>query len=131
MDKSEHQIQDEIRLRLGMIDDVTIFRANVGEGWTGSNVSHSYDTVTIKNARRFKTGLPNGFPDLFGIRSVVVTPDMVGKRVALFAFIEVKKPHGRISENQKHMHKFLLDCGAIGGIAHSADESAEILGGLL
>jgi hypothetical protein len=127
MDKSEHQIQDEIRLKLGIYNDITIFRANVGEGWTGSIISRNGKNVSITDARRFKTGMPKGFPDLFGFRRIVITPDMVGKTMPIFAFIEVKTPHGRASKEQKHMHEFLRDAGAVGGIARSADEADDII----
>ena len=37
-------------------------------------------------------GLSIGSSDLIGWRSVEVTPEMVGKRVAIFAAVEVKRP---------------------------------------
>lgn len=35
---NEHEIQNLIRLHLGRFPDVRIFRANVGQGWTGEAV---------------------------------------------------------------------------------------------
>ena len=92
-------------------------------------ISQTGGRVVLNNARRLTTGLPKGFPDLFGFKSVEITPDMVGKRVAVFAFLEVKTSKGRVSEHQKNMHKFLLSGGAIGGVARSPEEAIAILNG--
>ena len=70
---------------------------------------------------------PIGFPDLFGFRTIEITPEMVGKKVAVFAFIEVKKPGGRTSKAQEKMHTFLRNAGAVGGVARSAKEAIGLL----
>lgn len=127
MVKSEHEIQNEIRVAIGARQAATIFRANVGQAWTGDVDSQNGGQVKLINARRFSTGLPNGFPDLFGFKSITVTPDMVGSKLAVFVFLEVKTPRGRASDVQKHMHEFLLQAGAVGGIAKSADDALKIL----
>ena len=36
MNKSEHDIQNEIRVAIGAEQSATLFRANVGEAWTGT-----------------------------------------------------------------------------------------------
>ena len=36
MKKSEHEIQNEIRIAVGKEQSATLFRANVGEAWTGT-----------------------------------------------------------------------------------------------
>ena len=128
MDKSEHEIQNEIRVAIGERQSATIFRANVGQAWAGELDGQKGNKVILKDARRFSTGLPNGFPDLFGFKSVTVTSDMIGTKLAVFVFLEVKTPRGRASEAQKHMHTFLLDAGAIGGIAKSPEDALALLG---
>ena len=127
MKTSEHDIQNEIRVAIGAWQSATLFRANVGEAWTGTLVSSSLHRVTIENARRFRSGLPVGFPDLFGFRTIEVTPEMVGKKIAVFAFLEVKKPGGRTSKALEKMLAFLQASGAIGGVARSAEEAAALL----
>ena len=127
MKKTEHEIQNEIRVAVGAEQTATLFRANVGEAWTGTLVSSSLHRVTIENTRRFRSGLPVGFPDLFGFRTIEVTPEMIGKKLAVFVFLEVKKPGGRTSKAQKKMHAFLQSAGAIGGVARSAEEAAALL----
>ena len=127
MKKTEHEIQNEIRVAVGAEQSATLFRANVGEAWTGTLAANNLNRVIIEDARRFRSGLPIGFPDLFGFRTLTITPDMVGKKVAAFAFIEVKKPGGRTSKAQEKMHAFLHRAGAIGGVARSAEEAVTLL----
>lgn len=127
MKKSEHEIQNEIRIAVGKEQTATLFRANVGEAWTGTLASSNLNRVVIEDARRFRSGLPIGFPDLFGFRTVTVTPEMVGKKLAVFAFLEVKKPGGRTSKAQEKMHAFLHEAGAVGGVARSAEEAVTLL----
>ena len=127
MNKSEHDIQNEIRVAIGAEQSATLFRANVGEAWTGTLAANNLNRVIIEDARRVRSGLPIGFPDLFGFRTVEITPDMVGKKLAVFAFIEVKKPGGRTSKAQEKMHSFLHDAGAVGGVARSAKEAIGLL----
>ena len=124
---SEHDIQNKIRLAIGEKQAAIIFRANVGEGWNGRIISKVGDKITLDNAHRISTGLPRGFPDLFGLKTVTITPEMVGKKIAVFVFIEVKKNGGKATENQKHLHSFLQNAGAVGGIAHSPSEALQII----
>ena len=127
MKKSEHEIQNEIRVAVGTTQAATLFRANVGKAWTGNKVVCCDNMIMLSCARPFSTGLPIGFPDLFGFRTVEVTPEMVGKKLAVCAFLEVKKPGGRTSRAQEKMHAFLHEAGAVGGIARSAEEAIKLL----
>ena len=129
MKKSEHDIQNEIRVAIGAKQTATLFRANVGEAWTGicRRMNWIPDRVVIDGARRFQSGLPVGFPDLFGFQTIEVTPEMVGKKLAVFAFLEVKKPGGRTSRAQEKMLAFLRAAGAVGGVARSPDEAIKLL----
>lgn len=127
MKKTEHEIQNEIRVAVGKEQSATLFRANVGEAWTGTLASNNLNRVIIEDARRFRSGLPIGFPDLFGFRTVEVTSEMVGKKLAVFAFLEVKKPGGRTSRAQEKMLAFLRAAGAVGGVARSPDEAIKLL----
>ena len=96
MKQSEHELQNKIRIAVGKERAATLFRANVGKAWTGKKTIYCGDMITLHEARPFSTGLPIGFPDLFGLRTVEITPEMVGKKLAVFAFIEVKTKQGRI-----------------------------------
>ena len=126
---TEHQIQNQIKDVLAYYHNLYIMRANVGTGWIGDFVKNADDSITIYKPRRFQTGLPAGFPDLFGYKSLIITPEMIGKTIAQFAFVEVKTPKGKASKEQKEMHKQLIEAGAIGGIARSAEEAIKLLRG--
>lgn len=125
---SEHKTQNEIRNALA--GKALIFRANTGQGWTGSKVqSLPGKRVLIHDARPFNTGLPPGFSDLFGLVAVEITPDMVGQRVAIFTAIEVKSARGRATEKQRNFLRAVNDNGGRAGVARSADDAIKIVGG--
>lgn len=74
---------------------------------------------------RYGVGNPGG-SDLIGWTPVVVTPDMVGRKVAVFTAIEVKAPRGKPTDAQVNfLHQVAL-AGGIAGIARSADEAVAI-----
>lgn len=126
----EHEIQNAIRVHISEQKLATLFRGNVGNAWTGNQIERkSNGSVLIQDARLFTTGLPAGFPDLFGVRSIEITPEMVGKKMALFTFLEVKQPGKRPTVAQQRMVNFLCEAGCRGGIAHSVEEAAALIRG--
>jgi hypothetical protein len=65
--------------------------------------------------------------DRIGFREVVITPDMVGKTVAVFTGIELKTENDRIAPGQVRWHNFLLEHGAISEVWKAkADGSIEV-----
>jgi hypothetical protein len=69
-----------------------------------------------------------GTPDFVGWETVVVTPAMVGKPLAVFVAIEVK----HLSKPTKAQLNFIEQvraAGGLAGVAHDAAEAAEILAG--
>ena len=123
---SEHKIQNEIRLAVSAAKAATLFRANVGQGWQG-RASVQGDTVILRGARPFSTGLPKGFPDLFGVKSVTVTPAMVGQKLGVFVYLEVKTLTGRVRREQAAVLQHLQAMGARGGVARSAADALALL----
>lgn len=123
---SEHRIQNEIRLAVSAARAATLFRANVGQGWQG-RARVQGDTVILRGARPFSTGLPKGFPDLFGVKPVTVTPEMVGQRLGVFVYLEVKTQTGRVRREQAAVLQHLQAMGAIGGVARSAADALALL----
>ncbi|MDO5116382.1 MAG: VRR-NUC domain-containing protein [Synergistaceae bacterium] len=125
---NEHEIQNLIRLRLGQFPEVRIFRANVGQGWSGEAVIKlPGGDVRITRPRPLNTGLPEGWPDLFGFRLLTVTHDMAGLTLPVFAAIEVKGPRGALRDSQRRVLEELSRCGCFSGIARSPEEALEIL----
>ena len=127
---TEKQIQDQIKDALQFLPEVFITRTNVGSGWVGKYSKNPVsNTVTIYNPRWFSTGLPKGFPDLCGYKSTIITPDMVGKKFAQFAFIEVKTPTGRVAKDQLELHRKFINDGAVGGICRCVEDAIILLRG--
>ena len=117
MSSREHAIQNEIRNALA--GKALIFRANVGQAWTGSKFNKlPGNKVLIEGARPFNTGLPAGFSDLFGLVKVSITPDMVGQEVAVFVALEVKDK-AKATEGQSNFLKAVNDNGGIGAVVRS------------
>jgi hypothetical protein len=79
----------------------TLMRNNIGRARKGNAVI------------AYGVGGPGG-SDLIGWRAVQITPEMVGKTVAVFAAVEVKEGAGRASADQRN---FLRAVESAGGIA--------------
>lgn len=114
---TEADIQRQIRMAISPFG--TYFRANVGQAWTGSDYIQIENGLLIKNPRPFNTGLPKGFPDLFGFT--------LKDDIPIFTAVEVKTPKGRLRQDQAYMLDFLKAKGAIVGVARSADDAIKIV----
>lgn len=101
---SEHDIQNLIRMELARIG-IPVYRANVGR-------------VRMADGRYFDTGLPKGFPDLFGFK-----PD------GQIFFIEVKNLKGRVRSEQKIFLERAKSQGALAGVARSVEDALDIVNG--
>lgn len=112
--KSEIALQNEIRLAVGQLKDVRIFRNNVG-------------LFKTQDGRNVQTGLCVGSSDLIGFQSVTITPDMVGQKVAIFTAIEVKTESGKVSPQQDKFIEMVARFGGIGAIVRSVDEAMTVL----
>ena len=106
---------------------VRIFRNNTGMGWIGQVVSKTPTTITLKNPRPLHAGLCTGSSDLIGWKSVVITPDMVGKTIAAFTAVEVKTSSGRATADQLNFIEQVRKAGGIAGIVRSPEEARNFL----
>lgn len=122
---TESKIKADIFKKLGGRPDVRLFRNNVGMAYMGTVSKKSVDCVTIKNYRVVKFGLFKGSGDLIGWKTTTITQDMVGKKIAQFLSVEVKRPHGRRRPDQALWAYIVGDMGGIAIFAESVD-SAEI-----
>jgi len=124
---TESQIQAEILRAICCRTDVRLFRNTCGTGWSGQHISGAGNIVTIGNARFVRYGLTPGSADLIGWQSVTVTPEMIGRKLAVFASIEVKGPSGRLTPEQDNWRSVLQSAGGAAGVARSVAEAAAIL----
>jgi hypothetical protein len=126
---SESEIQARIMVTLS-IPGLRVFRINVGRAWTGSEaIRLKNGDMLIKNPRPFKTGVPKGFSDLVGIKSVKITESMIGKTLGVFTAIEVKSPKGKTSAHQVRFLDLIRSLGGICGVARSEKQALEIVRG--
>jgi hypothetical protein len=110
-----------------------LFRQNTGLAWVGKvmhirrakTVAVKPGDVVIRGARPFRSGR-KGMADLGGWMPVEVTPDMVGKTIAVYAQVEVKTTD-RPSPEQLQWIEMVRGAGGIAGIAHDEVELREIL----
>lgn len=107
-----------------------LFRLNIGLAWVGEVTKNRDGSITIRNPRPFKSGVP-GMSDLIGWAPVVVTPDMVGKTIAVYLAVETKSARGRASDEQKNFISAVHSAGGKAGIARTdADLDAILCGDL-
>ena len=122
---SERSTQADIRAALA--GRASVYRANVGEGWTGRVIHSAGGQVTLGDARRFSTGLPPGFSDLFGFVAHEVRESDVGCTFARFVALEVKAPDGRPTQQQRDFLRAVNTAGGIGAVVRSPDEALRAL----
>lgn len=70
---------------------------------------------------------PKGGADWIGYVSVVITPEMVGTKIAQFAAVEAKRPGEKADENQQTFIDGVKAAGGKAGVATSAAEAKAIL----
>lgn len=117
---NEASLQNHIRNAL--VDRGMFFRANVGQGWTGSDIRKLPDgSIIIGKPRPLKTGLPRGFSDLFGLVPITITEEHVGKKLAVFCAVEVKTPTGRLSKQQGAFLRAVEERGGLAYVARDVD----------
>ena len=103
MKGAEQALQDAIRVKLAQAGYV-VFRTNVGK-------------VKTADGRFFDSGLPTGFPDLFGYKP---------ENGRIF-FLEVKTKTGRRRKDQVVFANGLRDKNVIYGVARSAEEAVKVV----
>lgn len=112
---AETDLQQRIRLALGLRSDLRLFRNQVGQ------------LPDPRTGRPVQFGLARGSADLIGWRTVVVTPEMVGTKLAVFTSIEVKTPTGRLTPAQQAWLGVVRAAGGIAGVARSVGAALEIV----
>jgi hypothetical protein len=123
-------LTNEIRAAISTATNgrVKTFRCNAGSFWQGEVVAMQDGLLVLRNPRQIE-GLPEGFPDLLAIIPEIVTPDMVGKTVALAGFVEVKTENDRVSRRQEEFLAMARMAGCRAGIARSPEDAVKIVTG--
>lgn len=122
---NENNIQKLIQLAASKAG-AKMFRNNTGVGWVGQVRRLSDGSIHILNPRPLEAGLCVGSSDLIGWQSVTITPEHLGKKLAVFTAIEVKagtKP----TPDQLTFIENVRKGGGIAGIARSPEEASLLL----
>ena len=99
----ERDISSAIRLALGRMPDVVLWRNSAG--------------ITTYQGRVARFGLAPGAADLVGI----LTVDGLG----VFLSIEVKRPSGRVGQYQRQWGDLVIRRGGVYLVCHSAEEALD------
>lgn len=134
---TEAPTQRAIWLAAGALAGVILFRLNSGRAWVAAGAPKRLQdgTVCLPGGRPIALGLAlaNGDPvvgqsDLFGWHSIVITPEMVGRRVAVVLSIECKRPKGgRTSDDQRSWIDTIQRAGGIAGVANTPEAALSII----
>ncbi|ECO7324729.1 hypothetical protein FXO80_19620 [Salmonella enterica] len=138
MNQRESTVQKKIWARLGRI--CTLFRTNTGRGWLSGMgpkgiIRQSDGSILMDAPRSIALGFSspagdpiNGTADLNGWTSIIIMPEMVGQRVAVFTSVETKRTAGgRVSPEQLRWSEQLTNAGGIALIANSEQIAHELL----
>jgi hypothetical protein len=113
---NETAIQQHIRLALGKLRHVRMFRNNCGK------------LPDPRTGRWIEFGVGNpGGGDLLGWRTVTVTPEMVGQQVAQFVSLEVKTPTGRVRPEQERWRQVVEQAGGVAAVVRSVEDAERAL----
>lgn len=104
-----------------------LFRNNVGLGWAGRLISNQQGRVMLHDAFPLRAGLCTGSSDLIGWHPVTITPEMVGKKVAIFTAVEVKTKGVKLTAQQELFLRRVNQAGGIGIEARSVEDILERL----
>lgn len=116
----EHSVQAAI-MREFNHGDMRLYRNNVGMAFAGKPEKRN-GVTSIRNAYPVRYGLAVGSADLIGYRMVTVTPDMVGKKLAVFVSVEAKDDKGRARPEQVAWCEQIKRAGGIAVVARSVKD---------
>ena len=112
---SETKLQQEIRLALGTIPSLRLFRNQVGQ------------LPDPRTGRPVQFGLAKGSSDLIGFKTIKITPDMVGKEIAQFVSLEIKTERSKLSTLQHNWLQKVKSSGGIVGVARTVEDALQLL----
>ena len=123
---TERDIQNRILVALSRCG-ATVFRQNTGMGWVGTVVHKGKYRLILEDYRPLHAGLCKGSSDIIGWRPLIITPEMVGQRVAVFVAVEVKSAAGRATQAQKNFIRVVKEDGGLADVARSIEQAVEIV----
>ena len=140
MKKAENRVQSEVFATLGGRPEITLFRNHVAQGVTGKITKCTAEEAIVQFPTRANFGLCKGSSDLIGWKTVLITPEMVGQKIAVFTALEIKRegwtpPKESNSKDFEHYATQLnfiqqvLKSGGFAGFAQDTEDALLIVGG--
>lgn len=111
---NEHEIQQRIRLACGR-GPVRLWRNNTG-------------ALVDQQGRFVRFGLCKGSSDLIGLRSLEITTELVGQRLAQFVALEIKTAQGVLRPEQQAFLRLVQQLGGVAAVCRSVEEAEQLLG---
>ena len=138
---SEKNIQSQCWLEASK-QGVTLFRNNVGVAIAITPPKKKSWTALMKAVVGFvrqmggfaspiKYGLHEGSGDLVGWKTIVITTEMVGQKIAQFVSLEVKTATGTAEPDQITWLNNVRRAGGLAGVVRSPDEAVAVCNPLL
>ena len=126
---TESEVQEKIQIE-GVQYGCQVMRNNSGafQDATGRSVRFGLGNISKKRSDKIKSS------DLIGFTKVTITPEMVGKTVAIFTAVEVKKPGWKLNfkDIKERAQLAFIDWvfmnGGRSGFATSIEEFKKIIG---
>jgi len=104
-----------------------LFRVNTGMGWVGRIVRQTADAITLAHPRPLHAGLCKGGSDIIGWTPVKITPEMVGRTVAVFTALEIKTARVPTTPEQARFVATVREAGGYAAVVRSVDEGLAAL----
>jgi len=125
---AETVLGKQVLLAVGSRPGVTLFRNNTAMGWAGKVIrSYKNGSKEIANANPLHAGLCVGSSDYIGLVTIEITPDMVGKKVAVFTALETKTDTGEERRKQELFIKAVRRAGGIAGFVRSIADAITLV----
>lgn len=115
------------RILLKLSPMARLFRNNTGMGWQGRVTDNKNGRMVIQGPRPLRAGLIEGSSDIIGWTPINVTPEMVGRKIAVFTAIEVKTGKQTATAKQKNFLNRVYADGGMAGIAFTPEEAEAII----
>lgn len=86
--------------------------------------------ILLDHGSPIRYGLFPGSGDMIGYKTVTITPDMVGQKIAVFQSIEIKTKGDRLRGDQRNWNRALLRDGAIAEVWRDTGKTIEVVTGV-
>lgn len=105
-----------------------LFRVQVGLAWVGEQIAKTANSLTLRNPRPFRAGV-KGMSDSVGFVPVLITPEMVGRKLPVFLAVENKSGSGRLSTEQRAYIQMVRSFGGRAGVSRCDEDTRAIIEG--